>query len=234
MTTNLPPFLKKLFSLVNDASWGELIRWEDNGQNFIILDPTEFSRKILPAYFKHKNFSSFVRQLNQYGFSKLSHDEWIFGHKNFRFGQKEQLTGIIRKKKSKLDNLYPSLGESDNFIRKLETDVEFLKKSRQSFSKNFIELCSRQEEFLLQQQNLDLCQKKFGDELKALASEVCQLKSFIFGYLSKIIGKEELESSSLNLSPENEPSKEPNDRKKKDYLFLCQKITDKEKLFYYK
>lgn len=233
MTTNLPPFLKKLFSLVNDSSWGELIRWDENGQNFIILDPAEFSRKILPAYFKHKNFSSFVRQLNQYGFSKLSPDEWIFGHKNFRFGEKEQLTGIIRKKKPKTNVLYPSLGDSDNFVRKLEVDVEFLKKSRQSFSKNFIDLCSRQEEFLLQQQNLELYQKKLENDLKVLEAEVCQLKSFIFGYLSKIIGKEEFENTNLNFFPENESTNESNDRRKKDYLFLCQKTADKEKLFCY-
>lgn len=226
----LPPFLKKLFSLVNDNSWGELIRWENNGQNFIILDPSEFSRKILPAYFKHKNFSSFVRQLNQYGFSKLSSDQWIFGHKNFRYGQKEQLTAIIRKKKN--NNITNFSNEnSQNFHQKLEADIDLLKKSRQSFSKNFLDLLSRQEKFLLQQQNIEINQQKFESQIKILENEVCQLKSFIFSYLSKIIGKEEgLGLANSVLFPDIETSVEKLRDKKAECFFLCKKIKNQEKI----
>lgn len=50
-----------------------LIAWTDAGANssFSVLDPTEFSRTVLPQFFKHNKWQSFVRQLNMYGFHKV-------------------------------------------------------------------------------------------------------------------------------------------------------------------
>lgn len=64
--TSLPPFLVKCYEMVNDESTNELISWTESNDSFIICDESKFSSQLLPKYFKHSNFSSFVRQLNIY------------------------------------------------------------------------------------------------------------------------------------------------------------------------
>lgn len=72
--TPVPPFLSKTFDLVDDPSLDAIIAWGGRGDSFVVWDPVEFARVILPRNFKHNNFSSFVRQLNTYvGIDFISH-----------------------------------------------------------------------------------------------------------------------------------------------------------------
>lgn len=60
------PFLTKTYQLVDDHTVDDVISWNEDGSTFIVWNPTVFARDLLPKYFKHNNFSSFVRQLNTY------------------------------------------------------------------------------------------------------------------------------------------------------------------------
>ncbi|GMH29735.1 hypothetical protein Nepgr_031578 [Nepenthes gracilis] len=99
--TTLPtPFLTKTYQLVDDPSVDDLISWNEDGSSFIVWKPPEFARDLSPKYFKHNNFSSFVRQLNTYGFRKVVPDRWEFANDLFRRGERRLLRCLQRRKVS--------------------------------------------------------------------------------------------------------------------------------------
>jgi osomolarity two-component system response regulator SKN7 len=50
---------------------GKYLDWSATGDSFVIKDKHHFEKNILVQHFRHCNFSSFVRQLNKYGFKKV-------------------------------------------------------------------------------------------------------------------------------------------------------------------
>jgi hypothetical protein len=51
-----PAFLEKLFDILEENAWEEMISWTNEGSTFIIKKVTEFSEIVLPRYFKHSIF----------------------------------------------------------------------------------------------------------------------------------------------------------------------------------
>ncbi|KAK0863445.1 Flocculation suppression protein [Friedmanniomyces endolithicus] len=64
-------FIHKLYNMLEDQSIQSLISWSASNESFVMSPSSDFS-KVLAQYFKHTNISSFVRQLNMYGFYKVS------------------------------------------------------------------------------------------------------------------------------------------------------------------
>nr|GEU50564.1 heat stress transcription factor A-5 [Tanacetum cinerariifolium] len=63
------PFLLKTYDMVDDSITDEIVSWSSTRNSFVVWNPPEFARLLLPTYFKHNNFSSFIRQLNTYSYS---------------------------------------------------------------------------------------------------------------------------------------------------------------------
>ncbi|KAL9099011.1 MAG: hypothetical protein Q9163_005431, partial [Psora crenata] len=100
-------FIHKLYSMLEDTSIQSLISWSSTNDSFIMSPTAEFA-KVLAQYFKHTNISSFVRQLNMYGFHKVSDvfhtgtpesTLWEFkhGNGNFKRGDLASLRDIKRR-----------------------------------------------------------------------------------------------------------------------------------------
>ncbi|KAJ8755544.1 hypothetical protein K2173_022123 [Erythroxylum novogranatense] len=93
-----PPFLLKTYMLVDDPATDHVISWNGEGTGFVVWQPSDFARDLLPTLFKHSNFSSFVRQLNTYGFRKVTTSRWEFCNDMFQKGKRELLCQIRRRR----------------------------------------------------------------------------------------------------------------------------------------
>ena len=63
-------FLSKLHVILSDNTYNEIIHWDNDGKRIIVKDVVNLCNIVLPKFYKHHNYSSFVRQLNMYGFHK--------------------------------------------------------------------------------------------------------------------------------------------------------------------
>ena len=69
-TADQPLFLRKTYAMITSAP-RDIASWSESGETFLVKDPQKFADETIPLFFKHNNFSSFVRQLNFYGFRKV-------------------------------------------------------------------------------------------------------------------------------------------------------------------
>ena len=139
-------FILKTYDMLNENKFEGIMSWTEDGKAFQISDVPAFTELILPTCFKHKNFSSFVRQLNMYDFHKQrdSGEIHIFSHPHFRRGKRDQLRHIHRKtselypmsipkkysqtidyfgKISEIQEDYSQLKETLNGLKKQQTEI---------------------------------------------------------------------------------------------------------------
>ncbi|XP_027183116.1 heat shock factor protein HSF30 [Coffea eugenioides] len=142
-----PPFLTKTFDMVEDPSTDSVISWSKARNSFVVWDSHKFSTSLLPKYFKHSNFSSFVRQLNTYGFRKVDPDRWEFANECFLGGQKHLLKTIRRRR-----NVIPSITQQEGGgpcvelgHYDLEEEIERLKSDRNSLMAEVFKLKQQQQ-----------------------------------------------------------------------------------------
>lgn len=123
-------FLQKTYDILDNEDLERIIAWNDAGTLFLVKNVTEFCEQVLPVYFKHCNYASFVRQLNMYDFHKVREGTWdnAFKHPLFLRGRPELLKEIRRKTSenhSQSQSIVPaslmSRGECDDLLQKLYT-----------------------------------------------------------------------------------------------------------------
>jgi len=64
---------------------GHVISWQHHGRCFVVHKPAEFVDHVMPKYFRQTKLTSFQRQLNLYGFSRLTRGGDAGGYYHERF-----------------------------------------------------------------------------------------------------------------------------------------------------
>jgi heat shock transcription factor 1 len=187
----IPAFLLKTYEILENPAYSEIISWNKEGNAFIVKKINDFSEKILPKYFKHNNFASFVRQLNMYDFHKSRHEnnENEFRHKMFKRGQKHLLADIKRKTSEghQYHQMHQIVPHKDMEIEKFKKDYNYFiqetlgMKNRQQELENFTKAIFNQNNRLIQENKLlwtELIKNKEKSERK-----IEKLMLFIFSML---------------------------------------------------
>ncbi|WCJ27784.1 heat shock transcription factor A1E [Euphorbia peplus] len=179
MESAVPPFLCKTYDMVDDPSTDAVVSWSSNDNSFVVWNVPEFQKDLLPKFFKHNNFSSFVRQLNTYGFRKVDPDRFEFANEGFLRGQKNLMKTISRKKPlhgqanqpPHIGNVkVPSCVEVGKFG--LNEEVEGLKRDKNALMQELVRL--RQ-----QQQTTDNQLQAVGQRVQVMEQRQQQMMSFL-------------------------------------------------------
>jgi len=110
---NSSTFIHKVFEMANCKRHAHAIGFSEDGHSLEIRNGSLLG-PVLSQYFRHGHTSSFIRQLNNYGFKTISspssgNDRHVFAHPNFKRDDRVLLESITRKaamrekKKSKAD-----------------------------------------------------------------------------------------------------------------------------------
>uniref|UniRef100_A0A7S3QA97 HSF-type DNA-binding domain-containing protein n=1 Tax=Chaetoceros debilis TaxID=122233 RepID=A0A7S3QA97_9STRA len=95
-----PLKLQYMLTLVEEQGMQRIVSWLPHGRGFIIRDAEKFSLEVMAKYFRQTKLSSFVRQLNIYGFTRIyqGKDKGAYYHEYFLRGKLSLSTSIVRSK----------------------------------------------------------------------------------------------------------------------------------------
>lgn len=208
-----PAFVNKLWSMVNDNTNKELIHWCDDGKSFVVTNREQFVHKILPKYFKHSNFASFVRQLNMYGWHKVqdvrsgsiqsnSDERWQFQNENFVRGREDLLENIVRQKPNSTANKEILVGHNgeEMDIGILLNELETVKFNQMAIAEDLKRISKDNE--MLWKENM-LARERHQAQQQALNKILHLLASLMGSNTTKLLGSDLVnELAQTGMAPE--------------------------------
>ena len=183
-------FLSKLYDILNDETYKNIIEWSEDGKKVIINDVNKLSEIVLPKFYKHRNFSSFVRQLNLYDFHKIKDNSikrLIFEKKQFNKNcTKEEIIKINRKDKNTKETFNYDENVVD-FVKKYEVSIK-----EQNNIKNEMNNIKKDNSELLKQ--IQICNTKIEEQNKHLKKIKVLSIALISLYMKTNTGKDKGEN----------------------------------------
>eukprot|EP01134_Creolimax_fragrantissima_P008176 CFRG8176T1 len=176
-------FLQKLLTMLDDPKSEEFISWSASGTSFFIFDSVTFSKDILPQYFRHNKFASFVRQLNMYDFHKIPIDAARqqenentvqFMNPYFVRGRPHLLSNMKRKAGSRVDGKLDATASEQEYITTALANL-------QSTGSKIVDRLGGVEadNFYLKEEFSKLCQK--NEQQERTVSRIMKFLSSVYG-----------------------------------------------------
>lgn len=96
-----PAFPVKLHYVLSELKregLDNIVSWQPHGRCFLVHDSKQFAALVLPNYFRQSKYSSFRRQLNLYGFKRLTtgQDKNGYYHERFLRGKPDLAHKVLR------------------------------------------------------------------------------------------------------------------------------------------
>ena len=112
-------FPAKLHHILSRQDLAHIITWLPHGRSWRLVDRQAFMNQVMPKYFSHSNYASFARQVNGWGFKRMSRKGTDYGsyyHELFLRGMPHVAKRMRRplkigKKACPDPNKEPNLGE---------------------------------------------------------------------------------------------------------------------------
>ena len=114
------PFPEKLMDMLTaEADNQTVVGWLPHGRAFIVRKPKLFTGEIMPKYFRQSKLTSFQRQLNLYGFRRLTQgaDAGAYYHELFLRGRPQLCMRMNRQKVKGTGHKQPADAQSEVRIR---------------------------------------------------------------------------------------------------------------------
>ena len=94
----VPNFPAKMHAILSRDDLSDIVGWMPHGRAWKVFKQREFEVKILPIYFEHSKFSSFIRQANGWGFRRINSgcDRNCYYHPRFLKGLPHLCKGMKR------------------------------------------------------------------------------------------------------------------------------------------
>lgn len=109
------PFPDKLHEMLSKDVAPDVVGWLPHGRAFLVRKPKAFTTQIMPKYFRQSKLTSFQRQLNLYGFRRLTQgpDAGAYYHELFLRGRPQLCMRMVRQKVKGTGHKQPADAQSE-------------------------------------------------------------------------------------------------------------------------